>query len=192
MVMVAPMPLPLVGVFAGGKGSRMGGRDKAQLAAPGSEETLLSRLLRISSELGLCCVVVGGRPRTGLEVLSDDPPGIGPLGGLGALLLHAGHRPVIALACDLPYLGGELIQRLARCTSSASVVAPREPEHGKWETLCARYDAARVLPVVRRASSSGAYSLQALFAQLDVEELVLTDAERELLRDWDEPGDLTL
>jgi molybdopterin-guanine dinucleotide biosynthesis protein A len=71
------------------------------------------------------------------------------------------------------------------------VLAPREPEHGKWETLCARYDPVRVLPAVRRASLSGIYSLQALFRELDVEELVLTGAERELLRDWDEPSDLT-
>lgn len=169
----------------------MGGRDKAQLRAPGTDETLLGRLWRLSSELGLCCVVVGGRPRPGLEVLADDPPRIGPLGGLGALLVHAGHQPVIALACDLPYLSAELIQRLARSPSAASVVAPREPNHGKWETLCARYDPARVLPAVRRASSSGAYSLQTLLGELEVEELVLTDAERELLRDWDEPGDLT-
>lgn len=187
--MVIPMPVPLVGVFAGGRGSRMGGYDKAQLAAPGSAETLLGRLWRLSSELGLRCVVVGGPLRPGLEVLPDDPPGIGPLGGLGALLAHAGQQPVIALACDLPLLSVELIARLARSGSAASVVAPRESRHGKWEPLCARYDPVRVLPAVRRASASGAHSLQTLFRELDVEELALTDAERELLRDWDEPAD---
>jgi len=35
--------------------------------------------------------VVGGAARGPLEVIADEPAGIGPLGGLAALLAYAAH-----------------------------------------------------------------------------------------------------
>src|SRR5262245_11496048 len=95
--------LPLLGVLAGGLSSRMG-RDKAWLPAPGDGEALIERLLRVGRELALPVVVIGGNAPAGVPCLRDEPPGVGPIGGLCALCAHAGARPVIALACDLPYV----------------------------------------------------------------------------------------
>src|SRR5262249_43557820 len=103
----------ILGIFAGGRGTRMGGRDKALLSAPDTGETLLARARRLGEELGFECVVVGGPARGELRVLADDPPGIGPLGGLGALLAYAGDRPAIALACDMPFVTEDMLARLA-------------------------------------------------------------------------------
>ena len=41
------MAPPLVGIFVGGKGRRMGGVAKGLLTAPGGGETLVARLARI-------------------------------------------------------------------------------------------------------------------------------------------------
>jgi molybdenum cofactor guanylyltransferase len=181
----------LVGIFAGGRGSRMGGFNKAELLAPDTGEPLRSRLVRIAAELGLDAVIAGGPSVPGRLVLEDDPKDIGPLGGLGALLAHAGDRPVVALACDLPYVQPVLLARLAHEPSPAAVLAPRDPETGKWHALFARYDPVRVRPALRAVTARGERSFQALLRELDVAELSLDDAEHAQLRDWDHPGDMT-
>ena len=52
----------------------------------------------------------------GLRAIADEPAGIGPLGGLGGLLSHAGSGQVLALACDLPRLES---QERRSCRSAA-------------------------------------------------------------------------
>jgi molybdopterin-guanine dinucleotide biosynthesis protein A len=181
--------LPLVGVLAGGRSTRMG-RDKAWLPAPAGGEALIERLLRIARELGLPAVVVGGNAPAGVECLRDEPPGIGPIGGLCALLARAETQPAIALACDLPYVDAALLAKLARTPSNSAVLAPRDGASGKWQPLFSRYAPQRVLPELRRAIDEGARSLQAVFARVPAEELQLTVDEHAQLRDWDEPADL--
>ena len=180
----------LLGVLAGGRGTRMGGRDKAALPAPGGAETLLARLIRLGHGAGLEVVVVGRQAAAGVPWIGDDPAGVGPIGGLCALLAHAGARPALALACDLPHATTALIERLARTPSDAPVLAPRDLETGKWQPLFARYDSPRVLPVLRRAIAAGTRSFQTFLRGLEVQELVLDANERELLRDWDAPADI--
>ena len=46
------MSAPLVGIFVGGKGRRMGGVAKGLLTAPGGAETLVARLARVVRETG--------------------------------------------------------------------------------------------------------------------------------------------
>lgn len=185
----------VLGIFAGGRGRRMGGRAKSDLHAPGSQERLVDRLARIAGEAQLACVVVGSHPesaplRAGLAHVADEPAGIGPLGGLAALLRFARTRPAIVIACDMPFVTAALVERLARDPRDAAILAPRETDAHKWQPLFARYDAPRVLPVLERAVGEGVRSFQDLFARLDVVEFELEDAERALLRDWDTPEDI--
>jgi molybdopterin-guanine dinucleotide biosynthesis protein A len=183
------IPPALFGVLAGGRGMRMGGLDKAELRTHDGE-ALLDRLLRLGRAVQLECVVIGGGARRDACVLPDDPPGIGPIGGLRSLLVHAGARPVLALACDLPYVSAALISRLAHAPADAPVLAPRDLETGKWQPLFARYDAPRVLPVLDAAIAGGVRSFQTWLRAMQVTELALTPDERALLCDWDEPSDL--
>jgi len=180
---------PLVGILAGGAGRRMGGTDKARLVSPGGEH-LLPRLLRVCRELSLPAVVVGGTAPEGVLALSDVPKGIGPIGGLNALLAHAGGRPALLLACDLPYLSAPLLGRLAHAASTSPVLAARDPETGKWQPMFARYASAVVLPALQRAIAEGVRSLQTFLRTQAVEELALDELERAQLRDWDTPDDL--
>src|SRR5688500_14334428 len=139
----------LLGVLAGGRGLRMGGRDKSRLPAPDTGEALAARIVRLGAGLGFDCTLVGGEPLPGVPRLTDDPPGIGPIGGLCALLEHAGSRPALAVACDLPHVSQALLARLASEAPGALVLCPRDPATGKWQPLFARYDALHVLPAFR-------------------------------------------
>ena len=184
----------IVGIFVGGRSSRMGGQPKGLLPAPDSGEALVVRSARIIRAAGHTPVLVGAAEpyRAALPELKcvlDQPEGVGPLGGLNALLRAAGGEPAIALACDMPFVASALLEKLAAYASTACVIAARN-EAGKWEPLCARYDAARVAPVLERALSAGVRSFQALLAQVAVEVLPLSAPERTALIDWDTPEDV--
>ena len=183
------MSAPLAGVFVGGAGKRMGGVAKGLLVAP-SGETLVARWQSLLARVGTDVVLVGARgeyAHLGLPMLDDDPPGVGPLGGLAALLGRAGARPALAVACDMPFVGEALLRR-PLAAPPAPGVAPRRD--GRWEPLLARYDAARVLPVVRAHLAQGRHALQGALDAAGAVELALVLGELAELRDWDTPEDV--
>jgi molybdenum cofactor guanylyltransferase len=124
----------------------------------------------------------------GLEMLDDDPPGIGPLGGLVALLGRAGTGCALAVACDMPFVTGKLVARLLGAPP-APVVAPRR--EGRWEPLFARYDAPFTLPLARAQVAAGRHALRELLDVCGAVELRLEAGEGEELEDWDRPEDVT-
>jgi molybdopterin-guanine dinucleotide biosynthesis protein A len=205
----------LVGLFVGGSGSRMGGAAKGLLEAPGVAKglleapgvakglleapggalTLLERLLQqTQSALPEARAVLVGdasayaRLELGLTALADEPEGVGPLGGLIALLAYAeraGARHVLALACDLPYLEQTLIARLA-CESldaDALVAAQQSLKN----PLIARYRVEPALAAARLTLAAGRRSLQAVLDRLQprVALLELGADEEASLDDWD-------
>jgi molybdenum cofactor guanylyltransferase len=179
----------LAGIFVGGRAARMGGVAKGLLESP-SGETLVARWRRLFGELGAASVLVGCHEAyadLGIECIADDPPHIGPLGGLIALLTRAGRGRVIAVACDMPFVSLELLGKLASHPSGAPVVAPRHD--GLWEPLFARYDAPQVLAVARKNALAGERSLQRLLDELGAASLPITHHELDQLRDWDRPED---
>ncbi len=184
-------PAPLVGIFVGGAARRMGGRPKGMLAAPDGAPSLVERLVALARAQGFEVVLVGDHPayaRLGLEIVRDAVEGTGPLGGLVALLEHAGARPVVALACDLPFVDGPLLTRLAGESPEAVVLAPRREQ--RWEPLAARYLARVALPVAKQRLQARELSLWALCEALNARELTLDPAEAAKLADWDTPDDV--
>ena len=183
----------VAGVFVGGKGARLGGAAKGMLPAPGGG-TLVERWVALLGDLGIPVVLVG-RDRDdpdyagiALERVRDEPPGIGPLGGLVGLLQRAGEGSALALACDMPFVSRRLVEELLTVVPGAPIVAPRRS--GIWEPLCALYDAPRVLPIATARAARGAHSLQGLLDESQAIELPL-DANRHVeLHDWDTPADL--
>ncbi len=188
------MPRGKLGIFVGGASSRMGGRPKGLLCAKDTGEPLVVRLARLGREADLEPVWVGCADPyrelvPGLGELRDEPAGIGPLGGLHALLRAAEGAPVIALACDMPQITHAFLMRLLSERPDAAVLAPRS-EAGLWEPLCARYDAPSVLAECARAIAQGERALQRLLARVAAVELTLSRDERAALIDWDAPEDL--
>jgi molybdopterin-guanine dinucleotide biosynthesis protein A len=185
----------VIGIFVGGRGSRLGGVAKGNLGLGGGETVLERLVTRARDALPATPIVLVGAASAyeslGLPALADDPPGIGPLGGLRALLAQAsadGRTHALALACDLPYLEAPLIARLGVDAPDADFLAPREGE--LWETLVARY-ATAVLPVVDDTIAAGERALQRVAQRLGdrAVELTLGTRERAELRDWDTPED---
>jgi molybdopterin-guanine dinucleotide biosynthesis protein A len=185
----------VLGIFVGGQSRRMGGAPKGLLKAPGSGgESLIARLVRVGREAGLEPILVGsaelGALGASLPRISDREPQVGPLSGLASLLAHAGCRPCIAVACDMPRTSAAFLTRLQLESPEAAVLAPRDVATGKWEPLCARYAPSVVAPVLARAIDAGARSFQELFRELSVVELTLSESERSELHDWDTPEDV--
>ncbi len=167
----------------------MGGVAKGLLTAP-SGGTLVARWQRLFAELGWTTVLVGRHDAYAdidVECIADNPPGIGPLGGLIALLARAGEGRAIAVACDMPFVSIELLRKLASHPSRAPVVAARRGS--LWEPLFARYDAARVIAAAEERARSGEHALQGLLDALAADALSLESAEMDELRDWDRPED---
>jgi molybdenum cofactor guanylyltransferase len=194
---------PLIGVLVGGAARRMGGFPKGNLQRDG--RTLLDRTLEAcaralaqlpppSGPLPICLVGESSAyaPASFVSRLEDDPPGRGPMGGLRALLHEAARhdRPALALACDLPFLTVELLERALSESPGAPLLAPRQ--EGRWQPLFARYDHRAVLPVIESALVSDRTSLQVIFDSLGTHavELTLSEAEHSALRDWDGPSDM--
>ena len=184
------MTAALAGIFIGGAASRMGGIAKGLLTtAEGT--TVVERTRRILVGLGLRVVLVGerkGYERVEMEWIADEVAGIGPLGGLLALLERVKGGTALAVACDMPYLSAGLLERLIVESPGATALAPRHA--GKWEPLCARYDSARVMAPARALARQTRRSLQRLLDEVGAEELELREGEGQQLRDWDRPEDL--
>lgn len=188
----------VIGIFVGGRGTRMGGLAKGLLKAPDSEATLVERLVEQSREAQPTAelVLVGeaeAYAAFGLLMLRDSPPGVGPLGGLLALLEHAeshGARLALALACDLPYLSSALLGRLAADAPHAAALVTEQA--GVRNPLVARYAVTAALPAARQVLQRGARSLQAVLDELGagVSSLSLSPAEERSLSDWDTPEDV--
>jgi molybdopterin-guanine dinucleotide biosynthesis protein A len=179
----------VAGIFVGGRGRRMGGIAKGLLTVA-SGETLVARWQRLFGELQWTCLLVGHHDAyagVGIENIADDPPHIGPLGGLAALMTRAGQGRAIAVACDMPFVSMELLVKLASHPSRAPAVAPKRGS--LWEPLFARYDAAQVIDPVRKRTLSGEHSLQGLLDAVGAERLPLDPRELDELRDWDRPED---
>ncbi len=181
----------LAGVLVGGAGKRMGGLAKGLLRTANGA-TIVERWRGVLERRGLGVVLVGaadGYAHLGIEMLADEPAGIGPLGGLVALLRRAGGRPVLAVACDMPFVSEGLVERLVASSPDAPILAPRR--HGRWEPLFARYDPARVLALAVSRARSGKHSLQGLLDESAAVELRLARPEEGELHDWDAPSDIS-
>jgi len=189
--MPEPTSVVLAGIFVGGQSTRMEGRPKGLLLSS-SGETLVERWRNMFAALAIDVVLVGRHDAYAgieLEQLADDPPGIGPLGGLIALLSRAGEGDVIAVACDMPFVSLALLEKLAVFGPGAAAVAARSED--RWEPLFARYSARDALACCRERAARRKHSLQGLLDELSAKALPLRKDELSQLRDWDTPADLT-
>lgn len=186
----------VAGIFVGGQSHRMGGIPKGLLEAPDGERSIVEKQAALLRSLGARVYLVGSSTAyesLGIATLADEPQGIGPLGGLSALLSHAARVNAlfaIALACDMPYVTAPLLERLLSHKPHESAVAPRL--NGKWQPLFARYRPEEGLSATRKVRARGERALFRVLEELKtgVAELPLTREEAQLLNDWDHPEDI--
>jgi molybdopterin-guanine dinucleotide biosynthesis protein A len=187
----------VIGVFVGGRAARLGGVPKGLLRTADTNEPIVTRLARIGREAlpGAELVLVGNAAdytELGHEAIADEPEGVGPLGGLLALLSRAltSRCDAVALAGDLPFVSHELLVRLAQHAPEGAVVAPRLD--GVWHPLFARYRSAPCLAAARTVLARNERALHRVIAELGprAHELPLLPEEAALLGDWDTPDDV--
>ncbi len=146
-----PERIPLAAILAGGKGRRMGGRDKARMEFLGVP--LIERVRAAVEPLAGAVIVVGGKEylaHRGIPTVPDRFPGASALGGIATALAWARENLgpgvwVLCLACDMPLIRRGVLSLLWSRRDEAQVVVPRV-EAG-YEPLCALYreDALEVL-----------------------------------------------
>ncbi len=119
---------PLGTVLAGGAGERLG-RSKATVELAG--RPLISYPLAAFAAAGVEAIVVA-KPGTELPplevtVLTEPAEPRHPLLGLVTALTHAAGRPIVACACDTPFVTAELLTRLIAAGATAAVARRRAP-----------------------------------------------------------------
>jgi molybdopterin-guanine dinucleotide biosynthesis protein A len=164
-------------VLAGGRASRMGGRDKAFAAVGG--EPIAVRTLRIFRGLFPQVLVATNRAERfralDVETVADVFPGCGPLAGVHAAMQRASHPHVFVAACDMPGLDADVIRFLLDRIGAADAVVPRwdldiEPLHAVY--------AVRLLPLVEETLRAGRHAMREFLPRVRVDYV----AEDELKR----------
>jgi len=133
-------------VLAGGKGIRLG-RNKVTVNI--GNKSLLQRVVSNLSFLDADIIVVTAKkeplpqnidyPR--LKVIGDVYPGKGSLGGIYSGLKVSDSFHNLVVACDMPFLGRDLIQYMIEVSEDNDVVVPRlgdriEPLHAIYSKDC--------------------------------------------------------
>jgi molybdopterin-guanine dinucleotide biosynthesis protein A len=166
-------------VLAGGRNSRMGGRDKGQLPFRGVPLALRAvRLLAgIFEEVVLVTGSAEGYPGLPAGVLQagDLFPGQGPLAGIHAGLVRSSREAAFCVACDMPFLSPALIRRLVRRFRrlGCDVLAPRVG--GEIEPLHACYHRRLLGDMEHLLTDGQGNSIRRLFPAARTEYLELAD-----------------
>jgi molybdenum cofactor guanylyltransferase len=172
---------PIVGAVLAGGASRRMGTPKATLELGG--RPLLEYPLAAVQGAGLEPAVVAkpGSPLPPLAVPRWDEPDepVHPLTGIVAALTAARGRPVLAVACDMPFVTAELLADLA--ARAGPLVVPEVD--GRLHPLLARWDPS-LLPALRDALEREA-PLHVVATELDA--LRIDEAE---LRRFGDPARL--
>ncbi|GAB2965298.1 molybdenum cofactor guanylyltransferase [Saccharothrix stipae] len=170
-------------VLAGGRGSRLGGVDKASVVVGG--RTLLDHVLDAVASARRTVVVGPAKDDVhGVTWAREDPPGGGPVAGLAAGLAHVEADLVVVLAVDQPGITRSTVDRLLAAVGDTGAVLVDDEGRsqwliGAWRTAALR----RALPADPRDAS-----MRSVLGPLDPATVVALPGEA---RDVDTPRDLT-
>lgn len=127
-------------ILAGGKSTRLGGKDKSMLNIRG-----LPMIQYIARQLGDMFpeVIIGSLDTEkysflGLKVVPDIQPGYGPLMGIASCLKESSNDINFITACDIPEMNGLFISKLFEVSPGADIVMPVRKD-GRYEPLLALY-----------------------------------------------------
>ncbi|HKJ75633.1 MAG TPA: molybdenum cofactor guanylyltransferase MobA [Gammaproteobacteria bacterium] len=144
-------------VLAGGRGRRMGGREKGLLPLAG--RPLIAHTVAALAPQVDRVVINANREldaygRLGLPVVPDAVPDQpGPLAGVLTALQEAGDGLVLTAPCDVPRLPGDLLTRMRAALDAAGT------------EVCTVHDGARLHQVILLLRPGAAEGLQAFLAE---------------------------
>lgn len=169
-------------ILAGGRGQRMGGRDKGLLEWRG--EPLVAHVHRTVRSLSDDLVISCNRNQLAYAAYADQLVGDaeadfpGPLAGVIAGLQVARHEWVVLLACDAPLVDQGLIDALRQLAidgNSAAMVR----QCGYWQPMFSVLPR-RLLPVLEQAWAAGERSLQKALLRETVQGLECAEDDHRL------------
>lgn len=154
-------------VLAGGRSRRMG-QDKSLLQINGI--TMLEHIIRqIQPEVEEMLIGANDPVKysfTGLPVIADEQPDMGPLMGILSCLQAAHHERVFVTACDIPQIPDALIRRMLRMAMDKDIVMAVD-NAGRHEPLLAVYSR-RLIPAARAIINRGGRRIVELFNEPDI------------------------
>lgn len=173
-------------ILAGGQSRRMG-QSKPTLLLGG--KTLLDRAATELSRIADPVYAVGNLTTTvtSLPVIEDELVGANARGaiiGLYTALFRAKTEWAAILACDLPFVNGELLTRMVSVVEqfadspdiSADAVFAEQPD-GRIQPLCGLFHPGICLPEVRKMIIEGNWRLQDLATRLNTRILRFAEYE---------------
>lgn len=139
-------------ILAGGRATRLGGMNKAQIEIGGVR--LLDRVVGALRPLAEQIIVVGhlagDNPPPGVEVLPDALEGGGTLVAIFTGLRAARNEVALVVGCDMPFLSTPLLERIGILSRGYDLAVP--VVRGYLEALHAAYRRS-CLPVMEDAIS---------------------------------------
>ena len=137
-------------ILAGGKASRMGGREKSFLKI--SKGTLIGIQLSALRKILKKIIIVTNSPQRyrnlkQVELVSDVIADIGPLGGIYSGLLASKSFYNFVVACDMPFINTELIRHMFKKAPGYDMVIPKVD--GRYEPLFCIYSRNCIIPISR-------------------------------------------
>ena len=154
-----------LGILAGGRASRLGGRDKAWLQRAGIPQVV--RLAR-SFDAECSAVLVSANASLeryaehGLSVVSDSVSDVGPLAGLQALATACATPWLLTLPVDVIGTNECLLRTLAKAGDAGAVT---EDDDG-LQPLVALYRVELIRAAINSALAAGEHAVQAMQARL--------------------------
>ncbi len=158
-------------VLIGGASSRMG-RDKAQMTIGGQKmyELAVAALRNVCLDnvtlvgnSSVNCHELPVLADAGLDMISTRAPIV----GVYSAIANAKTQWIAILACDLPFVTGDLIAKLAGyCSNEFDAVVPLQPD-GLPQPLCAFYRRERCLPVIRDMIGKAELKMQNLLGLIN-------------------------
>lgn len=160
-------------ILAGGKSSRMNGRNKALLHLKG--QSFLEKILRELSgfqEVLISADRMERYPQYQGMVVPDLFPGTGPIGGLYSSLSACKSDALLVVSCDMPLFSAQLGEYLLSYHASQWDALVLEDRSGRLQPLCGIYQKSS-LPVLLEQLQSGNYKMLDLLARLRVKTVKL-------------------
>ncbi len=153
-------------ILAGGKSSRYG-RNKALVEMNGIR--LIERVIRVMEPLFECIIIITNTPQDfaylKLPLVEDLIKGLGPLGGLFTGLHSMSDDAGFFVACDMPFLNGELIHHMVDVMEDFDAVIPKVD--WKIEALHAIYTK-RCIPAIKKLIDNKDYQIIKFFQSVRV------------------------
>jgi len=161
-------------ILAGGRSSRMGGRDKAGVLLGGKPlvERVIERVRPQVAELLLS--VETPRPSLdcfGLPQVPDPVPGFqGPLGGLLSAIRYCrdGFEWIVLAPCDAPFVPRDLAGRLLAEARAAAAECAAVEYGGELQPTFSIWRRSLLVPLERAVSEDGLRGLKQFMSRLKV------------------------